>query len=209
MRIVFAAMAALLGLQSLPGWAEPMSVPVKDTSFRDENGNRVQQVEITVAAPVTKVWAAFVTDAGFESWAAPVAHITLANDGMMESSYLLSSKIGDPDNIRNRIVAYLPERLLVLHNEHAPLHGPFKQDVIDKIRTVIQFEDAGEGRTRIIESGVGYGQGPDFDSMYAHFGTGNAEELESLAQRFATGPVDWKAEAAKMQASVGNSTPKN
>ena len=90
-----------------------------------------------------------------------------------------------------------------------PPRGPFKQDVIDKIRTVIQFKDIGEGRTRIIESGVGYGQGPDFDSMYAHFRVGNTEELESLAQSIANGPVDWKAEAAKMQVSVSNSTPKN
>jgi hypothetical protein len=38
--------------------------------------------------------------------------------------------------------------------------------------------------------------------MYAHFRSGNAEEFTSLAQSFLTGPVDWKAEAAKMVASV-------
>jgi hypothetical protein len=40
---------------------------------------------------------------GFTRWATPVAHITLGNDGgMMESSYRLTAKIGDPDNIKNR-----------------------------------------------------------------------------------------------------------
>jgi uncharacterized protein YndB with AHSA1/START domain len=177
-------------------------VLVKDTSFIDDQGHRVQQLKVDIDAPVSKVWAAFTTDAGFTSWAAPVAHVTLGNDGMIEASYLLTSKIGDPDNIRNRIVAYIPEHLLVMHNEHAPKHGPFKPEVIDKIRTIMEFEDLGDGRTRVVESGVGYGEGPDFDSMFAHFRSGNAEEFAALAQSFITGPVDWKAEDEKMRASV-------
>jgi uncharacterized protein YndB with AHSA1/START domain len=200
------AAAIAFALVSAQAWAD--TTAVKDTSFRDSDGRRVQQVGIDIDAPVAKVWAAFVTDAGFQSWAAPVAHVTLGNDGMIEASYRMTSKIGDPDNIRNRIVAYLPERLLVLHNEHVPRRGPFKQEVIDKIRTVIQFEDLGNGRTRVIESGVGYGESPDFDSMYTHFRDGNAEELEALAQSFKTGPIDWKAEDAKMQASVKKAIPK-
>jgi hypothetical protein len=131
-----------------------------------------------------------------------VARVTLGNDGMIEASYSLKSKIGDPDNIRNRIVAYLPERLLIIHNEHVPKGAPFKPEAIEKIRTIMQFEDLGHGRTRVTESGVGYGEGKDFDEMYAHFRDGNAEEFESLAQSFKTGPVDWKAEAEEMKASV-------
>jgi uncharacterized protein YndB with AHSA1/START domain len=190
-------LAALVA--ATPAFAAPA---ITDTSFRDDTGHRVQQLKVDIDAPVEKVWAAFTTDAGFTSWAAPVAHVTLGNDGMIEASYLLSSKIGDPDNIRNQIVAYVPNHLLVIHNVHAPKNGPFKPEVIDKIRTVIELEDLGGGRTRVTESGVGYGEGPDFDSVYAHFRSGNAEEFSSLAQSFVTGPVDWKAEAAKMNAAV-------
>lgn len=192
-----AALAALLATASFA--AEPA---VKDTSFRDRDGRRVQQLELTVAAPVAKVWDAFTTDAGFTGWAAPVAHVTYGNDGMIEATYRISGKIGDPDNIKNRIVAYLPERLLVLHNEHVPSKGPFKQEVIDKIRTVIEFQDLGDGRTRVVESGVGYGEGGDFDAMYAHFRAGNAEEFAALGHYLSSGPVDWKAQAAAAQASV-------
>jgi len=182
------------------------SAGVKDTSFRDAEGHRVQQLEIIINAPVSKVWDAFTTDSGFESWAAPVAHVTLGNDGMIEASYRLSSKIGDADNIRNRIVAYLPEHLLVLHNEHVPRNAPFKPDIIAKIRTIIEFQDLGDGRTQVVESGVGYGEGGDFDSMYDHFRAGNAEDFDALAQSFVTGPVDWRAEAAKAEASVRQPT---
>jgi len=197
--------ALALGCWSSPAFAaDAPKAPIKiqDTSFRDADGHRVQQLTVIVNAPVKVVWDAFTTDAGFERWAVPVTHITLGNDGMMESSYLLSSKIGDPDNIKNSIVAYLPEKLLVIRNEHVPKTGPFDPVLIASLRTIMQFEDLGDGRTRVTESGVGYGEGAGYDSMYAHFRDGNAEEFAALAQSFVTGPVDWKAEAAKMEASV-------
>ncbi|MGD0867481.1 MAG: SRPBCC domain-containing protein [Rhizomicrobium sp.] len=191
---------------AIVGWSTPLfaadPVKMEDTSYRDADGHRVQQLTVVIDAPVKKVWDAFTTDAGFESWAVPVAHITLGNDGMMESSYRLTAKIGDPDNIKNRIVAYLPEKLLVIRNEHVPKGAPFDPVLIASIRTIMQFEDLGDGRTRVTESGVGYGEGADYDTMYAHFRAGNAEEFTALAQSFVTGPVDWKAEAAKMVASV-------
>jgi uncharacterized protein YndB with AHSA1/START domain len=136
-------------------WATPLfaadPVKIEDTSYRDADGHRVQQLKVVIDAPVKDVWDAFTTDTGFERWAVPVAHITLGNDGMMESSYLLTSKIGDPDNIKNRIVAYLPEKLLVIRNEHVPKGAPFDPVLIATIRTVMLFEDLGDGRTRITE----------------------------------------------------------
>ena len=175
---------------------------VKDTSFRDAEGHRVQQLELVVDATPARVWEAFTTDKGFSGWAVPVAHITLGNDGMMESSYKLDGKIGDPDNIRNRIVAYVPQHLLVIHNVHVPKGAPFKPEFIEKIRTVIEIDDLGGGRTRIVESGVGYGEGPSFDDLYRHFSAGNAEEFSDLAKYLVSGPVDWKTELAPVTASV-------
>lgn len=168
---------------------------VKDTSYRDTKGMRVQQLEVEIEAPVAKVWEAFTTDAGFVTWAAPMAHITLGNDGMIEASYSKAAKVGDPDNIKNRIVAYVPERVLVLANENAPKNAPFDVNAFTKIRTVIEFQDLGNGRTRVVESGVGYGEGPAFDSVYKHLTAGNAFEFQLLSDRFAKGPVDW----SKMQ----------
>jgi uncharacterized protein YndB with AHSA1/START domain len=175
---------------------------ITDTSFRAPDGSRVQQLELVVDAPVAKVWDAFATDAGFTSWAAPVAHVDLANDGIIEATYSLSGKIGDPDNIRNQIVAYVPYRMIAFHNVHVPKGAPFKPEVIGQIRTIVLFEDMG-GRTRVTESGVGYRDGKDFDEMYAHFRSGNAEEFTALATYLTKGPVDWRAAAAAATASVG------
>ena len=182
--------------------AQAAPVPIKDSSYRDAAGQRVQQLSVVVDAPVAKVWDAFMTDTGFTTWATPMAHVTLDHGGgMMESSYLLTSKIGDPDNIKNEIVAYLPLHMIAMRNVHVPKGAPFDAVLINSIRTVITFEDLG-AQTRVTESQVGYGEGAGYDTMYGHFHDGNAEELEALAQSFVSGPVDWKAEAAKMEASV-------
>jgi uncharacterized protein YndB with AHSA1/START domain len=194
--------ALLIACAALVPFAAIAAPDIKDTSYRDAEGHRVQQLQLTVDVPPAKVWAALTTDSGIQGWVAPVAHVTPGNNGLLEASYLPSSKLGDADNIRNRIVVYLPNKLLVFHNEHVPQNGPFKQEAIDKIRTMIELQDLGDGRTRIVESGVGYGEGPDFDTMYAHFRDGNAEEFGALAEALAGHPIDWKAMAAQMQAAV-------
>jgi uncharacterized protein YndB with AHSA1/START domain len=200
MKGMFVFAAALLAASSTYA-ADP--IVIKDQSFKDADGHRVLQIMTVVNAPLDDVWKAFTTDNGFRRWAVPVTHITLGNDGMMESSYELTSKIGDPDNIKNKIIAYLPEKLIVLQNSHVPKGAPFDPVLIASIRTIITFEPIDATHTRVTEAQVGYGEGAGYDDMYKHFRDGNAYALHTLAQSFITGPVDWAAEAAKANASVG------
>lgn len=178
------------------------SADVTDTSFKDADGHRVQQLTAVVAAPVSDVWKAFTTDEGFTRWAVPVTRITLGNDGMMESTYSVTGKVGDPDNIKNRIVAYFPEKLLVLQNAHVPKGAPFDPVLIATLRTIITFEAVDATHTKVTEAQVGYGEGAGYDTMYQHFRDGNAYALRSLADSFVKGPVNWKAEAETANASV-------
>jgi uncharacterized protein YndB with AHSA1/START domain len=192
--------AALLLAMPATAFADPAGVT--DTSFKDADGHRVQQLSAIVPAPLSEVWKAFTTDDGFKRWAVPMTHITLGNDGMMESSYSIASRVGDPDNIKNRIVAYLPEKLLVLQNAHVPKGGPFDPVLIATLRTIITFDAVDGAHTKVTEAQVGYGDGAGYDSMYQHFRAGNAYALQSLVKSFISGPVDWKAEAEAMNKSV-------
>jgi uncharacterized protein YndB with AHSA1/START domain len=175
---------------------------IKDTSFKDANGHAVQQLETTLDAPVSKVWWALTTTEGFQTWAAPVAHVDLGNDGMIEASYSMSAKIGDLDNIRNRIVAYVPEHLLVLHNEHAPKNAPFSAEAFSRVRTIIELQDLGGGKTRVVETSVGYDESDASQIVFRHFRSGNAEEFALLDKSLTSGPVDWKAEMAGVDVSI-------
>ena len=203
----FVSMAACASLLCLP--SPPALAAAKDTSFRDAAGHRVQQLELDIDAPVARVWWALSTSEGFQTWAAPVAQVTLGHDGMIEASYRMSAKIGDPDNIRNRIVAYVPERLLVLRNEHAPKGAPFNAEAFAQIRTVIELQDLGGGGTRVTESSVGYGEGKDFDSVYSHFRSGNAEEFDLLEKSLTKGPIDWEAEIGAAANAIKTPAAKN
>lgn len=196
------ALGLVLGLV-ISGAAAAASAPiVQDTSFRDASGHRVQQLRVDIDAPVAQVWAAFATSDGFRTWAAPVAQVDLRNDGMIEASYSMRARIGDADNIRNLIVAYVPERLMVLQNVNAPANAPFDRELFKTIRTVIEFQDLGNGRTRIIQTGVGYGDGAAYENLYTHFHSGNAQAFQMLAQRFITGPIDWPAMIARAEAAM-------
>jgi uncharacterized protein YndB with AHSA1/START domain len=194
-----AALAALF-LSAAPAAA---SDPVRDLSYRDATGHRVMKLSAVVRASLDDAWAAFTTDAGYQRWAAPVAHITLGNDGMMETSYDPAARIGVSDTIRNRIVAYEPERLLVIQNVHVPKGAPFDPVLTASIRTIITFAAVDKLHTRVTVSQVGYGDGAGYETMYGHFRAGNAFELRQLAQSFVTGPVDWSKTAMAANASVG------
>ncbi|HEY1632123.1 MAG TPA: SRPBCC domain-containing protein [Rhizomicrobium sp.] len=198
MRLGLMTAAALIAAQAAS------AAEIKDESYRDQYGHRVQQLSVVINAPAAKAWDAFTTDAGYVAWVAPVGHVALdGGGGMMEASYSFKSKIGDPDNIKNEIVAYLPGRMIAIRNAHVPKGAPFDPVLIRTIRTIVTFDDLGNGKTKVTESGVGYGEGAGYDLMYKHFHDGNAEEFDALADSFDKGPIDWKAEAAKMEASVG------
>ena len=175
------ALAALLVCSAVQA-AAPETV--RDESFRDAEGQRVLKESLVVAAPVHEVWKAFTTDAGFTRWAVKVAHITPGNGGLIEFALGDDGKIGAPDNVRNRIDVYLPERLLVMHNEFVPAGGPLDPATFATVRTLIELVPVRAGRTRVTQTVVGFGPGPKYEELYSHLHDGNASYLAALAKCF-------------------------
>jgi hypothetical protein len=66
-----------------------------------------------------------------------------------------------------------------------PQGGPFDPKAFGAVRTILDFEDAGQGKTRVTETVVGFGSGPAFDQLYEHLRAGNADYLTTLAKLFA------------------------
>jgi uncharacterized protein YndB with AHSA1/START domain len=158
---------------------------VKDDSFKDANGARVLREAVVVDASQAAVWAAFTTDDAFVKWSGvPVAHITPGNDGLIEFGLMPGSRIGDPSNVKNRLLVWLPDSLLVWRNEFVPTAGPFDPPTFASVRTMIALEPAGDGRTRVTETVVGFGDGAKYDQLYDHLRGGNAEYLTMLAGSF-------------------------
>lgn len=188
---------------TFPDWRQFRDVA--NSSYVEADGDRVLQLSIVVKATPAEVWRAFTTAEGYREWVAPVAQIDLAVDGMIEASYSSTARIGDPNNIRNRIVAYVPERMFSIRNVQAPKQLPYRE-LFPQISTTIELEDLGGGRTRVMLTAVGYGQGVGFDTLYRHFEWGNAYTLNELKVRFEKGPVDWAALEAKRKAAAATAT---
>ncbi len=172
---------------------------VSNTSFVEPSGDRAIQLSIDVPAAVHDVYAAYTTNEGFSSWAVPVTQIELRVGGIMESSYDANARIGDADNIRNQIVAYVPERLLVIRNVQAPSNLQHA-DLFQRTVTVIEFAAVDSSHTRVTMTNAGYGAGDAFAQLYRNFEWGDAYSLAELRKRFEHGPVDWSAQAAQQKA---------
>jgi uncharacterized protein YndB with AHSA1/START domain len=179
-----------------PSWRDFKDVA--NTSFVEPSGQRSIQLSIDVAASPHQAFAAFTTSDGFSSWAVPVAKVDYRIGGYIEASYEANAKIGDPGNIKNAIVAYVPDRVLVIHNIQAPADFA-DQELFQRTVTIIEFAALAPRRTRVTITNAGYGTGERFDTLYRHFEWGNAYTLQALKNRFEKGPVDWSAKKAKTQ----------
>ena len=200
MKVLFLA-ASLLALataaQADPSWRDFKGV--ENTSYVEPSGDRAIQLSAVIPAPAAEVYKAFTTTEGFRSWAVPVTRDDLRIGGMMESSYDAKAALGDPNNIKNEIVAYVPDRLLVIRNHQAPA-GFADPELFGKTVTVMEFQPAGPSATKVVITNAGYGKGPRWDTLYGHFEWGDAYMLAELKRRFEQGPVDW-AKVAEQQAA--------
>jgi uncharacterized protein YndB with AHSA1/START domain len=168
---------------------------VSNSSFVEPGGDRSIQLSVNVAASPHEVFDAFTTSEGFSSWAVPVAKVDLRIGGFIEASYDAHATIGDPANIRNEIVAYVPDRLLVIRNAQAPA-GFADPELFRRTVTIIELVAIAGNRTHVTLTNAGYGTGERFDTLYQHFEWGDAYTLSELRRRFEQGPVDWAAREA-------------
>ncbi len=176
---------------------------VLNTSSASATGDRTMQLSIVVPASRAEVWAAFTTSEGYRSWGTPLASVELKVDGIIETNYDAAAKLGSPDNIRNQITAYVPERLLVMRNVQAPTGFPNAAEFA-RTAVLIELEALDTRSTRVTLTGVGYGPGLKFDELYRTFEWANAYSLTELKARFVGGPVDWADRAAKEKAQTTN-----
>jgi uncharacterized protein YndB with AHSA1/START domain len=164
---------------------------VTNSSYVAPDGSRVLRLSIEVPAAVLEIWHALTTTEGVRSWAAPVAAVDFRPGGIWESSYRLDARIGDPDNIKNRILSYLPPRMLSIQAIQAPPGFPHPE-LLPEIFSVFELESLSPTHTRVTASMVGFREGGGYDVLYSFFERGNAWSLEQLQRRFAEGPLDWQ-----------------
>ena len=198
--VALIALAGTAQAQQARSWRDFPGV--SNTSYVDAAGQRALQLSMDVPAPPHAVFEAFATSEGFKSWAVAVARIDLRTGGEIEASYDPKARIGDPNNIRNQIVTFIPDHLLVLRNIQAP-KGFAGEGEFQKTVAVVEFDPIAGGGTRVRLTNTGYGPSPEAQTVYGHFEWGNAYTLAELKKRFETGSIDrTQGEGAKRNADA-------
>lgn len=166
-------LAALVGIAPAVRGDDPAPAAKDSTSCTE-----------VIDAPRAKVWAAYTTKEGLESWGVAHASVDLKLGGLMRTHYDPKGKLGDAKTIENEIIAFDPERMIALRVQRAPEGFPFPK-AVKSIWHVVYFEDAGEGRTRITCKGLGYGSDAESVKMRGFFEKGNEHTLAELKAHFA------------------------
>jgi len=157
---------------------------------RGADGSHSLTHEVVVDARPERVWDAISTAAGWTSWAVPVAW---SSGDVLETSYSTGASQGDPSTIQQRILARIPNRLLVFQTIKAPQRFPHF-DTLRAVTHVLELEAEGEGRTRVRLTGAGYADTEPGRQLLGFFREGNRISLDRLRRRFISGPIDWSRE---------------
>lgn len=166
---------------------------VRDDSYTEPSGSRVLKLSITIDAPPGKIWQLLTSSAGWQSWAVPVAWVDFGIGGMIETSYTAAAVRGQPGNIKNLIVAYVPEQLLVLRNVQAPPNFEHAEEFGNTV-TAINLRSISKDRSQVELDGVGFLASPAFDTLLKKFKFGDSWTLEHLKRAAEHGPIDWAEE---------------
>jgi uncharacterized protein YndB with AHSA1/START domain len=148
-------------------------------------GRQLTQV-FTFKAPVARVWSAFTKKDEVEAWMTPLAEIDLRAGGAFRTHYDKKAKIGDPGTAVQRILTVEPERILAFQSI-APENAPPFVRVACQAWSILYFEPAEGGATRITLTGVNYGEGPEWDQAFKFFETGNRYTMQQL-ERYLSPP---------------------
>jgi hypothetical protein len=155
---------------------------VSNTSYVTSEGERVLRLESEISTGRQDAWKLYSTEQGLRKWIAPVVHLDLRIGGEILTNYDSSKSVRDSGTIRLPIINYLEGELItlkVLLNKSFP--DKARQE--DKnLQEIIQLIDLGNGKTRIISSMLGWGNGPEWDKTYEFFRRGNEWTFKRLVK---------------------------
>ena len=140
--------------------------------------------EVVVAAPAARVWDAFTTTAGIQSWMVAAGDIDLRVGGRMRTSYRQGADLDGDTAIHQEILGVEPGRKFSYRTIKSPAGFPFA-GAIATAGTVVVFEPLDAARTKVTVTMEGFTADAESQKMRAFFEVGNKATLDSLVKAFA------------------------
>jgi len=136
--------------------------------------------EVRISVPIEKVWVAYTTKQGWESWAVPMAEVNWKVGGLIRTRYDTKGKIGEAGTIVNHIVNYVPMRLITLQAELSPHFPEFMQKDAKDFYNVIVFNKIDDYHTKVESFGIGYKDTEEYHSLMKFFIPANEQSYINL-----------------------------
>lgn len=141
--------------------------------------------EAVVNAPVEAAWKAWTTKAGLEAWLVGKTEIDLKVGGTWLTNYNRESNLKDDTTIQQTILAFDPGRMFAFRTSKTPANFPYPG--VTQTWTVLYFEAAGTGKTRVTARMFGFGDDEQSQRMRAFFERGNKSEMDKIVKFFENG----------------------
>ncbi len=157
---------------------------VINSSYVTKFGEKALQLSIIVPTNKVEVWKLFTTDKGLEKWIAPVIKTNMKIGGWIRTNYDKTKTADDTSAIQLDIINYLENEMLTLKvnlNDNFPIEAKNEDKSLQEI---IQFIEVGKGKTKIISTMVGWGQGSHWDKVYNFFEKGNEWTYKEFLKLF-------------------------
>lgn len=157
---------------------------VTNSSYITKFGEQALQLSIVVPSNREEVWKLFTTAKGLEKWIAPVVKTNMKIGGWIRTNYDKAKSTDDTTSIQLDIINYLENEMLTLK---VNLNDNFPKEAINEdknLQEIIQFVDIGNGKTKIISTMVGWGQGSHWDKTYSYFEKGNEWTYKEFLKMF-------------------------
>ncbi|MEK6644274.1 MAG: SRPBCC domain-containing protein [Planctomycetota bacterium] len=137
---------------------------------KTKSAERVIKKEVIVDAPRERVWKAWTTEEGIESFFSPGCKIEMKLGG----AYELYMGMEKPDESGRRgsegckLLSYIPMEMVSFEWNFPPKVMSLRKENA-KTHVVLRFDDVGKGKTRVRFVQAGWKEGTDWDEGYAYF----------------------------------------
>jgi uncharacterized protein YndB with AHSA1/START domain len=160
------------------------SQELKNTSHRNQTGEKVLRFELTLPIGIAKAWELFTKDEKLKNWIAPLAHIELKSGGYIVTNYDKTKTLSDSSSIKLPIVSFIDNELIILK---VILNDHFEKSVRDtdeNLQEIIQFKKVDNKTTKVISSMIGWGAGSEWNKTYDFFEKGNEWTYKELLKSY-------------------------
>ena len=159
----------------------PLESGVIDAGDEDRTLVHVEEVD----ASIDVVWDHYTKADKVSRWMAPIAQVDLRAGGSILTHYNPCSAIGDEGTITLKILAYVPETLIILQSDlESQRDASWMNETVyqsrERLYNLVEFETLENGHTQITSWGLGYGQGEEWATMIAFFERGNSWSYQQL-----------------------------